>query len=307
MLVITGYLILILSVFGGYSLSGGSLYALFQPFELLIIGGAALGSFVVANNPKIIKASIKGAFSTLKGANYSRRFYIELLSMFFELTNTIRKDGVLAIEEHIENYKDSPLFSNYPLIQREPRFMEFICDHLRLIITGRIDPQHLELLMDEDIETYQGEAELSITAISKVADSLPAFGIVAAVMGVVTTMQMLSSAPEELGGHVAKALVGTFLGVLIGYGLIAPIASILENRLQGEVKILQSIKVVLLASVHNLAPTIAVEFARKVLYSGERPTSRELEEILRDVRSNKNKDGVAAAAAAAAAKTKETS
>ena len=142
--------------------------------------------------------------------------------------------------------------------------------------------------MDQDIETFQSEGELPINAIIKVADSLPAFGIVAAVMGVVTTMQMIGGPPEELGNHVAKALVGTFLGVLVGYGFTAPIAGILENRLHAQVTVLQSIKVVLLASVHNLAPTIAVEFARKVLYSAERPSSSELEALLKEVRSSKH-------------------
>jgi chemotaxis protein MotA len=288
MLVTIGYLVVLLSVFGGYTLSGGSLYALFQPFELLIIGGAALGTFVIANSPKVIRATFKAAFSTLKGANYSKRFYVELLSLFFELTNKIRKDGILSLEADIENYKESVLFNTYTLIQKEPRIMEFICDHLRLILTGRVDVMHLELLMDEDIETYHSEGELPINAINKVADSLPAFGIVAAVMGVVTTMQHIGNgAPEELGAHIAAALVGTFLGVLIGYGFIAPIAAILENRLLAELTVLQSVKVVLVASVHNLAPTIAVEFARKLLYSAERPSSSELEAILKDVRSNK--------------------
>lgn len=287
MLVIIGYLVVLFSVFGGFYFSGGSLYALFQPFEFMIIGGAALGTFIISNNPKVIKATFRSAFSTLKGSNYSRLFYIELLSLFFELTNKIRKDGVVAIEQDIENPYESALFSNYPLIQKEHKFIEFMCDHLRLIITGRIDAMHLEVLMDEDIDTFEKEGELPINAITKVADSLPAFGIVAAVMGVVTTMQMIGGAPEELGAHVAKALVGTFLGVLIGYGFTAPIAAILENRLQSEVVILQSIKVVLLASVHNLAPTIAVEFARKVLYSTERPTSSELEVIVKDIRSGK--------------------
>lgn len=268
-------------------LSGGSLYALFQPFEFMIIVGAALGSFIIANNPKVIKASFRAAFSTLKGSNYSRKFYIELLSLFFELTNKIRKDGVIAIEADVENPNESKLFQKYPMVLKEYKFIEFICDHMRLIVTGRIDAMHLEVLMDEDIETYEKEKELPITAISKVADSLPAFGIVAAVMGVVITMQNLSHGPEELGAHVARALVGTFLGVLIGYGFTAPIAAILENRLQSEVIIMQSIKVVLLASVHNMAPTIAVEFARKVLYSTERPTSRELEEIIKEVKSGK--------------------
>lgn len=302
MLVITGYFIILLSVFGGYLLSGGSMRALFQPFEFLIIGGAALGSFVVANNPKVIKASFKGAISIFKGTNYNRLFYIQLLSLFFELTNKIRKDGVLAIEEDVEKSSDSPLFKKYPLVAKDKMVMEFFCDHLRLVITGRVDPNHLELLMDQDIETYENEGELPVNAITKVADSLPAFGIVAAVMGVVITMQNIGGSPESLGEHVARAMVGTFLGVLIGYGFTAPVAAILGNRLQAEITILQSIKVVLLASVHNMAPSIAVEFARKLLYSSDRPTSVELEMILKDVRSGKIPGTTPAPAAAPPAK-----
>ena len=296
MLVILGYIIVIASVLGGYCASGGHIHALIQPYEFLIIVGAAVGSFVISNTPKVIKASIKASFATLKGSGYNKKFFIQLLSMFFELTNKIRKDGVLAIEADIENFKESPLFSNYPLVQKQAFIMEFICDHLRLIITGRVDVTHLEDLMDEDIETFENETELHILAIAKLADGMPAFGIVAAVMGVVITMSSLgTSSPEELGEHVATALVGTFMGVLIGYGFVAPISGILQTKLLADLVVLQSIKVVLVASVHNLAPTIAVEFARKVLYSGERPTSRELEEILKDVKSGK-KEGDAAPA-----------
>lgn len=271
-------------------MSGGSLYALIQPFEFLIIAGAAFGSFIVGNNPKVIKATFRSVFSTLKSSNYTKVFYVQLLSLFYELTNKIKKDGVLSIEGDIEKPEESELFKKYPLIQKQPRIVEFFCDHLRLIITGRVEAMHLEMLMDEDIDTFEHEGELPIGAITKVADSLPAFGIVAAVMGVVITMGMISGSAEQLGEHIAKALVGTFLGVLIGYGFTAPIAGVLENRLHAEVTILQSIKVVLLASVHNLAPTIAVEFARKLLYAAERPSSRELEVILKNIRSSKSTD-----------------
>lgn len=287
MLVVIGFLIVTLSVFGGFAISGGHLFALFQPAELLMIGGAAVGSFIVGNNTKVISAAFFGTLSTLKAFPYSRKFNVELLSLFFELTNKIRKDGALSIESDVEDYKQSPLFSKYPLIKKDPKVMEFLCDNLRLIITGRVDIMHLEIIMDIDIETYENESELPINAIAKVADSLPAFGIVAAVMGVVHTMESIGLPPEQLGALVARALVGTFLGVLIGYGFIAPIAGALEHRRAGTIKILQSIKVVLLASTNNFAPTIAVEMARKVLYTNIRPDSRELEEILKEIKSNK--------------------
>ncbi len=287
MLVIIGFLIVSLSVFGGFAIGGGHLYALFQPTEFIIIGGAALGSFVVSNNIKVIKATFREAFSTFKGFPYTKKYHIELLSLFFELTNKIRKDGALSIEGDVENYKDSELFSKYKLVQKDHKVMEFLCDNLRLIITGRVDVAHLEVMISTDIETYENEAELPILAISKVADAMPAFGIVAAVMGVVHTMESIGIPPQELGALIARALVGTFLGVLIGYGFTAPIASVLEIRRQTTIKILQSIEVVLLASANNFAPTIAVEMARKVLYADTRPNSKELEDILREIKSSK--------------------
>lgn len=287
MLVVIGYTIILLSVFGGFALAGGHLFALFQPIELTMISGAALGSFIVGNSVKVIKDTFKAAFSIFKGVRYSKKFYVELLSMFFELTTKIRKDGALSIETDIDNYRESPLFSNYKLVQKDHIIMEFLCDHLRLIITGRVDIIQLETIMEIDIDTYENESELSINAINKVADSLPAFGIVAAVMGVVHTMESIGLPPAVLGSLVAKALVGTFLGVLIGYGFTAPIAAALDIHRQAVVKVFQSIKVVLLAATSNLAPTIAVEMARKVLYAGERPNSQELEEILREVKNSK--------------------
>lgn len=290
MLVLFGYVIIIGSVLGGYLLSGGNIASLIQPYEFLIIAGAAFGSFVVSNNIKIIRQSFTESLSTLKKNSYSKKFYIQLLSLFYDITNKIKKDGVLAIESDIEDYQKSPVFSKYPEIIKEAILMEFICDHLRLIVTGRVEPAQLEELMDQDIETIEQEYELTINAISKTADSMPAFGIVAAVMGVVITMQSINGSPTVLGEHVAKALVGTFMGVLLGYGFVAPISSILANRLHGKIQVLQSVKIVLIASVHNLAPVIAVEFARKVLYSRERPSSREMEEVMKNIRSGGSKE-----------------
>lgn len=290
MLVIFGFLIITLSVFGGFVLSGGHLFALFQPYELMMIGGAAAGTFVISNNSKIIRATFSDILLTFKSYPFTKAFHIQLLSLFFELTNKIRKDGALSIESDVENYKESPLFGKYKLIQNDKKIMEFLCDNLRLIITGRVDISHLEIIMDIDIETYEVEAELPINAINKVADSMPAFGIVAAVMGIVHTMESIGIPPEQLGGLIARALVGTFLGVLLGYGFIAPIAYSLENRRLATIKVLQSIKIVLLASANNFAPTITVEMARKVLFSNIRPNSKELEEILKDIKSNKVED-----------------
>lgn len=286
MLVILGYIVILLTVFGGFALSGGHLYALFQPLELMMLCGAALGSFIVANDMKIIKATFSAGISSLKSMTYSRKFHIELLSMLFEVTNKIRKDGVIAIEADIEDYKNSALFSNYKLVQNDKVIMNFVCDNLRLIILGKVDAMHLENLMDHDIETIEHEISQPIAAISKVADALPAFGIVAAVMGVVHTMESIGIPPEQLGGLIAKALVGTFLGVLMSYGFVAPIAALLELRANTTVKILHACKIILLACASGFAPTVAIEFGRKVLYCSDRPDNKELAEIIRDIKGS---------------------
>lgn len=288
MLVIGGYCIILLSVFGGYALAGGHLYALFQPIELLMIGGAAMGAFFVGNSFKIIKETFKAIFSTLKGINYSRKFYIELLSLLFEVVSKMKKDGALSLEADIENPNESKIFTAYPLVKKEAEFMEFLSDYLLLIITGRINIHQLEDLIDQDIETFECEKEQPIHAISKIADGLPAFGIVAAVMGVVHTMESMGSMPPEaLGALIAKAMVGTFLGVLLGYGFVAPLGVLLEHKLNASIKILNAIKIVLLASVSNYSPSIAVEFGRKIIYSNERPHGKDLEAIIKDIKQNK--------------------
>lgn len=291
MFVIIGYLIVIFSVFGGFALSGGHLLALFQPYELMMIGGAALGAFVISNDWRNIKNTLKAVGSIMRGTKYKREFNVQLLSLFYELLTKIRKEGMLAVENDIQNYKESPLFSKYPLVIKDKKIMEFIIDHMQLIITGRVDLHHLDEIIEGDIETYEHEAELPIAAINKIADSMPAFGIVAAVMGVVHTMESMDQPPAVLGGLVARALVGTFLGVLLGYGFIAPIGVALENKRSATIKILQTLKILLIAAASNTTPSIGVELARKVLHSDIRPNSSELEEILKDIKSGASANG----------------
>lgn len=286
MLIFIGAIITILSVFGGYALAGGHLIALFQPLELLMIGGAALGSFVIANSFKIIKNTIAEVFAVIIRFGYSKQFYVDLLSLLFEIVNKIKKDGAVSIENEIENIDSSQIFSKYPSILKDKAITEFLCDHLRLIITGRVDTHQLEELIDEDIESFVSGKEQAIHAITSVADSMPAFGVVAAVMGIVHTMEAMGGPPEELGALIGQALVGTFLGVLIGYAFTAPFASIIEHKMNAAVKALNTIKVVLIASVNNLSPAIAVEFGRKVLNSSERPNGKELEELIKSLKGS---------------------
>lgn len=288
MLIFVGYMIILVSVFGGFALAGGHLLALFQPIELVMIGGAALGAFLVGNSVKIIKATILSVFSIFKGIRYSNTFYVQLLSLLFEIITKIKKDGIISIEQDIETTDTSELFNLYPLIVKDKDVMEFLTDYLRLMLTGRIDIHQLESLMDQDIETYEAEKHQPIHAISKVADALPAFGIVAAVMGVVHTMESMNSLPPSaLGGLIAKAMVGTFLGVLLAYGFTAPLAALIQHKVNESIKVLSAIKVVLLASVSQFAPTIAVEFGRKIIYNSSRPNGNELSEIIKNIKKTR--------------------
>jgi chemotaxis protein MotA len=265
------------SVFGGFALAGGHLGALLQPVELVMIGGAAFGAFVCGNSPKSLKATLGSLPGLLKGSKYTKALYMELMSLLYEILNKVRKEGLMSIERDIENPKESALFGKYPKVAGDHHLLEFMTDYLRLMVSGNMNAFEIENLMDHEIETHHHEAEVPATTIQKVADGLPAFGIVAAVMGVVHTMESVGLPPAELGILIAHALVGTFLGILLAYGVVGPLALLLEQRANESTKILQCIKVTLLATLNGYAPAIAIEFGRKVLYSTERPSFTELE------------------------------
>ena len=278
MLVILGYIVVCSAVFGGFALAGGHVAALFQPLELLMIGGGALGAFIVGNSMKAIKATLKALPSLLKGSRYTKALYMELMSLLYEILARVRKEGLMSIENDIENPAESPIFSKYPIIMKDHHAIEFLADYLRLMVSGNLNAFEIENLMDNELETHHNEAHAPSQVIAKVGDGLPAFGIVAAVMGVVHTMESVGLPPSELGIMIAHALVGTFLGILLAYGFVTPLASLLEQKTIEESKPMECIKVVLLASLNGYAPALAVEFGRKVLYSTERPTFIELEE-----------------------------
>jgi chemotaxis protein MotA len=286
MFVIVGYIVVLAAVFGGFVMAGGHVASLFQPVELIMIGGSALGAFFVANSPKTVKATLKALPSILKGSKFSKALYIDLLSMLYEILAKVRKEGLMSIESDVENPEASPVFSKYPTIQHDHHAMEFLTDYLRMMVGGNLNAFEIENLMDNEIETHHHEGEVPIHALSKLADGLPAFGIVAAVMGVVHTMESVGIPPAELGKLIAAALVGTFLGILLSYGFVAPLASLLEQKLHESTKMFQCMKVTLLASMNGYAPQVAVEFGRKVLYSTERPGFRELED---EVKARKSK------------------
>jgi len=278
MLIIIGYVIVVASVFGGYALGGGHLGAMYQPLELLIIGGAALGAFFVGNPVKTLKATVKALPKVLTGSKYTKALYLDLMSLLYEILNKVRKEGLMSIERDVEKPGESAVFQKYPRILKDHHLVEFLTDYLRLMVSGNLNPHEIEALMDSEIDTHHHEGEIPAHAIQRVADGLPAFGIVAAVMGVVHTMGSVGLPPSELGQLIAHALVGTFLGILLAYGFVGPLAGALEQKLHESTKVLQCVKVTLLASLNGYAPQIAVEFGRKVLYSTERPGFSELEE-----------------------------
>ena len=281
MLVIVGYIIVCACVFGGFALAGGHLASLWQPIELLMIGGAAFGAFFVGNNGKSIKATMKALPSVFKGSKFTKDMYMELMALQFDVLSKVRKEGLMSIEGDIEAPESSPLFSKYPAVLADHHIIEFMTDYLRLMVSGNMDAMQIENLMDNEIETHHHEGAIPAHCISKLGDGLPAFGIVAAVMGVVHTMESVGIPPAELGILIAKALVGTFLGILLAYAFVTPLASVLEQKLEESTKMFQCVKVTLLASLNGYAPALAVEFGRKVLYSTERPSFAELEEHIK--------------------------
>jgi len=284
-LVIIGYLIVVGSVFGGFALAGGHMSGLLQPIEVLMICGAAIGAFLVGNSTKVLKATLKALPSVLKSSKYSKARYMALMGLLYGVLNKIRKEGLMSIERDVEAPEESALFSQFPDLLADHHLIEFLTDYLRLMVSGNLNPMEIENLMDNEIDTHHHEGGIPAVAIQKVGDGLPAFGIVAAVMGVVHTMASVGIPPAELGMLIANALVGTFLGILLAYGFVGPLSGLLEQKLDDATKQLQCVKVTLLASMNGYAPQLAVEFGRKVLYSTERPTFAELDEHVRAAKS----------------------
>ena len=279
MFVIVGYVVVILAVFGGYALAGGKFAVIIKaaPIELFIIGGSALGAFFVGNDAKTIKATMGAVPTLFKGSKYTKARYMELMALLYEILAKARKEGLMSIEADVENPHDSALFKKFPNIAGDHHLVEFITDYLRMMVSGNMNSHEIENLMDSEIETHHQEAHKPQAAIQAVGDGLPAFGIVAAVLGVVKTMASVGAAPAILGQMIAGALVGTFLGILLAYGFVSPLARLLEAKGEESHKELQCVKITLLASLQGYAPAIAVEFGRKVLFSTERPTFQELE------------------------------
>lgn len=284
MLIPLGFLIVALSVFGGFTLAGGNLGPLYQPTEILMIVGSALGAFLAANNGKAIKATFRSASRLRRTKRYDKSVYMELMVLQYKLLTRMRREGVLGIEKDVENPAESALFAEHPRIAEDPLIMGFMTDYLRLMVSGSIDPIELDELMSHEIEVFEHEAHIPADALFKVGDALPAFGIVAAVLGVVQALAAADSGAGEMGMMVAHALVGTFLGILLAYGFVNPLASRIDRQVAEGVKMLQCVRVTLLANLNGYAPQLAVEFGRKALHSSERPSFDELEQHVRSTR-----------------------
>lgn len=289
MLVIFGYLVVISTVFGGFMLAGGQMAALFQPTELLIIGGAGMGAFLVGNNVKSLKATGKALVKLFVGRSYSKAIYMDLMALLFLLLSKSRIQGLMSLEKDIEEPESSEIFSAYPRLLHDPMLKNFVLDYFRLMIAGSMNAHEIEALMDEEIETCEEELEVPANSMNTLGDGFPAFGIVAAVMGVVNALAAADRPASELGVLIAHAMVGTFLGILLAYGFVLPLATLLRQKSSDQVKILQCIKVTLLSSLNGYAPQIAVEFGRKTIFTSERPSFEELEEHVRSVKSNASK------------------
>jgi chemotaxis protein MotA len=278
-------LIVTVAVFGGFALAGGNLGPLYQPAEILMIAGAAVGAFIAGNNGKAIRATVRTFGQMARAGRYDKDLYMDLMTVQYRVLSKMRRDGMLGVEQDIENPEQSPIFSDYPRILRDPFIMTFLTDYMRLMVSGNMDPLQVDELMIHEIESFERESHIPSEALSRVGDALPAFGIVAAVMGVVKALSASGAGSGEVGIMIAHALVGTFLGVLLAYGFVNPLASRIEVQGKEAVKMLHCIRVTLLASLNGYAPQLAVEFGRKALFTSERPSFLELEEHVRSVKT----------------------
>lgn len=279
MFVIIGWLVVLACVFGVFIAHGGNMGPILKalPWEMGMIGGATLGAFLANNQMKVIKATMKGVGSCFKGSKYTKARYMELMALMYDILQKARKEGLMAIEKDVEDPHSSDIFNKYPAVGSDHHVVEFITDYLRMMVSGNLNAHEIEALMDSEIDTHHQEEHAAVAAIQRVAGGLPAFGIVAAVLGVVKTMGSVGQPPAVLGAMIGSALVGTFLGILLAYAFAEPLAGLLEQKVEEAGKELQCIKTTLLASMQGYNPSTAIEFGRKVLYSTDRPTFIELE------------------------------
>ena len=283
MIVIVGYAVAMGCIFGVYIVHGGNIGVILHalPFELVTIFGGALGAFAVNNQPKVLRATIALIPQALKSSKYTKARYMELMALLYDILQKARKEGLMAIEKDVETPDESEIFKKYTTVGSDHHVVEFMTDYLRMMVSGNLNAHEIEALMDSEIDTHHQEAHGPVAAIARLAGALPAFGIVAAVLGVINTMGSVGQPPAVLGGMIASALVGTFLGILLAYGVVEPLGGLLQQKSEDAGKELECIKTTLLASMQGYNPATAIEFGRKVLFSTERPSFLELEAHVR--------------------------
>ncbi len=281
MFVIIGLVVVIVAIIAGFLIAGGNLVLLLQWSEFLTIGGAAIGSVLISSPLSLLKKIIAELPKAISPDHFTKKDYLELLKSFNELFLVAQRDGLLAIEKHIENPKESSILSvNKKFVQNE-MLRNFFADTMKVMLSGGVPPHELEDLIDTEIETFEIESKPVPASLSRVGDSLPGLGIVAAVLGIIVTMASIDKGAEVVGHHVAAALVGTFLGVLLSYGFVNPLAANIEHNIENKIRVLQTIKACIVAYAKGNPPVIAVEIARRTIFSDERPTFSELENYVR--------------------------
>lgn len=284
MFIIIGIVIVMGCVIGGFLMIDGPLGVLVQPSEFVVIGGAVIGATIAANPLKYLMRILASLPVALKGSQYNKKTYTDVLRMQYEVFINSKKGGLLSIEEDVNNPLASPIFTQYPSFTANHHAVDFFCDAMKMLVNGACSAEELEIMLESEMETHHDEGAIVPGLLQRASDALPGLGIVAAVLGIVVTMQHLDGPPEELGHHVGAALVGTFLGLLLSYGFLAPIAANLENLAQDEGKYYNCLKTGLVAFANGAAPMTAVEFARKTIFSFDRPPTSELEPLLKEIK-----------------------
>jgi len=285
MFVIIGAAIVLVGVIGGFLIEGGPILVLFQPTEYMIIGGAAIGSLLVMSPFKSLKKVIGYSLGVLKGDPFGKEQYVNLLKTMFELFNVAKRDGLIAVEPHVMEPHKSAIFSKNTFLLKQHHALDFFCDTMKLLLGGGVPPYDVEALLDADIDSHHSEGGSAPMLVQKIGDALPGLGIVAAVLGIVITMQAISGPPEEIGEKVAVALVGTFLGILLSYGFVQPLSTHIELLQASEARFFECIKAGIVAYAKGNAPIIVVEFARRVIYNDVRPSFAEVEEAVRGTKA----------------------
>lgn len=281
MLALVGMIVVLGAVLGGFAMANGPFPVLVQPSEFVVILGSAMGTLLLGAPPFVIKGILKSVPAIFKGSKYPKAVYLDLLVMLYKLFVKMRRDGLIAIEADVNQPESSEVFKAHPKFLADHHAVEFLCDTLKLMVAGMSDPFELDKAMDAELETHHHEAGMVPAVITRVGDAMPGLGIVAAVLGIIITMQHIDGPPQEIGHHVAAALVGTFLGILVSYGFFQPIAAAIEHQAQEEGKFYVCMKAGLVAAAAGTNPVIAVEMARRTVFSYCRPSAAELDEALK--------------------------